>query len=189
MWWCTNITLHRKYISISTFLNYQAWNPILLDIYPSGMIPQMFPGRFSSWSDCLSKVVCRGPHLCLGRHFCNSSERCPSLCDLSLASSAIMWTCCSLLNAGKKFFILHLEARTLWGGKAKKPLDTSFCLIHPSETWKVTLMVNLTQSFWQLWTICLFFMSSKLLVTEHSTPRGSAPMWNDSVFLAFPMMS
>lgn len=30
-----------------------------------------------------------------------------------------MWACCFPLNFGKKFFILHIEERTLWRGKTK----------------------------------------------------------------------
>lgn len=188
-WWCTNIYLHRKYNPISIFLNNQSWNPMWLEIFASGMIPQMFPGRSSNWSDTLSKGRYRGPHLCLGWWFCGNSERCPSLCDLSLAPATMMWTCFSLLNAVKEFFILCLEAGTIWGQKMKNPLDTSFYLIYPSETWNVALMASLTQSFWHVWTICLFFRSSKLLVIEHSTRWGSVPVRNDSVIPAFPLMS
>lgn len=129
------------------------------------------------------------PDLWLCLYSCGNSERCPSLCDLSLAPTTMMWKCCSLLNAGKKFFILCLETGTLWRGEIKKPLDTSFYLTHPSETWKVVLMVSLTWSFWRVWTICLFFRSSKLLVTEHSPHWGSVPVRNYSVIPAFPRKS
>lgn len=64
----------------------------------------------------------------------------------------------------------------------KKLLDTSFYLIHPSETWNVVLMVSLTQGFWHVWTICLFFRLLKLLMIEHSTHCGSVPiLWGMTV--------
>lgn len=110
-------------------------------------------------------------------------------CDLSLAPTTMMWTCFSLLRAGKKIFILCLETGSLRGGKMKKPLEASFYLIHPSENWDVVPMASLTQTFWHVWSLCLFFRPSKRLVTEQSTHWGSVPVRNDNAIPAFPLVS